>query len=52
MKFWGGLMWVLCIDNLVKTISSYEIQWAGLTDDDPIKKAYQGIIKTLQEQLK
>ena len=40
------------IDNLVKTISSYEIQCATLQDGDPIKKAYQGIIKSLQNQLK
>lgn len=40
------------IDNLVKTITDYEVQWAGMDNKDPMRKAYKGIISSLKDQLK
>ena len=40
------------IENLIKTISEYEITWAGLDANDPMKAAYRQIIATLNLQLK
>lgn len=39
-------------DNLIKTITDYEIQLAGLSLDDPMRVAYQGIVDSLKAQLK
>lgn len=38
-------------ENLIKTISEYEIMWAGLEQDNPMRAAYRQIISTLQQQL-
>ena len=40
------------IENLVKTITDYEIQWAGMENNDPMKTVFKGIISSLKDQLK
>jgi hypothetical protein len=39
------------VENLIKTITDYEIQLASLGLDDPMRSAYQGIIDSLKSQI-